>query len=195
MPVLISVAEFQNRLANTQHWCCEKIADEDRDWKNRLRTPELRPPSADEDNQTVPDCWKTDAQHAVAVDFVVRKRTELLHLAATGTHQAAAALASGRLLAYDPSNNDCSGGPYAVSDGYFDFAEVPPWDTWVCFVQNQEKPLMWFNSYLISWVHPSLIHKVIDGMEASPCGSLEWCDKTDTPFADELIRSGLVERH
>ena len=48
---------------------------------------------------------------------------------------------------------------------------MPPWDSWVCFVSQ--------GSFLLSYVPPSLVAIVSDGIDVSASGCIFWLDEPD----------------
>lgn len=84
-------------------------------------------------------------------------------------------LAGGRLLAYAPDMNLADGAAKLATSGYLDIDNVPPWDTWVDYVDEVDGA-----NYLVSWVPPSFVESVSDGVEANPEQCIWWLDEGNT---------------
>jgi len=77
-------------------------------------------------------------------------------------------LAGGRLLQYAPDENLCDGAAQYSSKGFFDVDNIPPWDTWICFIEP----------YLISWVPPRLLELANIGIDVNPEQCILWARET-----------------
>lgn len=99
---------------------------------------------------------------AEMVASVVARRRQLL--------SGRAGAQSGRLLAFFPDETCCCGGSTVETNGYFDYDNVPPWDTWVRFTIQERGPM------LVAWVPEEWIKLVERGIWANPEKSLEWFD-------------------
>lgn len=117
------------------------------DGRRELRSPELEPVGSD---------W------AEMVASVVAKRRQLLpgRLGAQ----------SGRLLAFFPDETLSCGGASVLTQGYFDYENSPPWDTWVSFTIQER------GTRLLAWVPEEWIRLVERGIWANPEKCLEWFD-------------------
>ncbi len=63
---------------------------------------------------------------------------------------------------------------YILTKGFFDVNNVPPWDTWVCYLDR----------YLVSWVPPVLEELASAGIRVNPEECIQWA----TPaFVNSLI--------
>jgi len=79
--------------------------------------------------------------------------------------------------------------------GFFDFENVPPWDTWICYVAGKGvNDARWhpFDAYLLSWVPVSLVDLVTAGIDANPEGCICWARDLDKEFVRQLVGAGLV---
>jgi len=108
-------------------------------------------------------------------------------------------LAGGRLLLYDPGGQLADGAAEAESGEFINLENEPPWDTWVCFIDNrarsgEEKEKQWkpFYYYLVSWVPPDFIKLANAGIRVNPERCILWATKLDTPFTRQLREAGLV---
>jgi hypothetical protein len=55
------------------------------------------------------------------------------------------------------------------SDSYFDYGDLPPWDTWIWLYKSRND---WWN--LISWVPKDCIDLVESGIQANAVGAIWW---------------------
>jgi hypothetical protein len=78
---------------------------------------------------------------------------------------------AGRLIACRPDLNLSEGAMLVATAGYFDYEELPPYDTWVGFVFEPN-----FMSFLISWVPDAYIHVVAEGLAVSSTECAIWLD-------------------
>ena len=110
-------------------------------------------------------------------------------------------LKGGKLLGFSPELNlsDCAA--YEASNGFFDPWNVPPWDTWVYFLDESNlfkldtnihtalKDVVTSNFFrgptLISWVPSGLTSLVDRGINATPEMCIGWIEDLDT-FKDRL---------
>jgi len=122
----------------------------------QLRSPFLRP-----DPFVYP---QSPAEQARIVETVAEKRADQLRVGHRYPLALLDNLAGGRLLQYAPDENLCDGAAEYSSKGFFDVTNVPPWDTWICFVEP----------YLVSWVPPRLLDLASTGIDVNPEGCILW---------------------
>jgi hypothetical protein len=109
-------------------------------------------------------------------------------------------LCGGRLIAYFPDDNLFDGMAEAVSEGFFDVNNIPPYDTWVWMVRNI-RTFKYADSeqgeteanYLVSWVPPDFIPLATRGVEANPEECIVWLDTLDDEFVRSLRRIGFFQ--
>jgi len=143
-----SLDAFREQLAETVSWCARR--SHAGDLAHALRSPLIAPPPA--------RSW------AETVEAVAAERRLLLGRSWRRTLEP---LGGGVLIRYRPTPPHSRGEARRASDGYFDARDVPPWDTWVCYVETGT------DSYLVAWVPPTALTQVTRGLEASP-GALSW---------------------
>jgi hypothetical protein len=121
-------------------------------------------------------------------------------------------LAGGRLLLFAPDETLSDGAADVSSGGFFDSDNVPPWDTWVAYIDDlaidpqfdhpwflgayhdyqkithQPMPL----SYLVCWVPPCLLEVAEAGIDVNPEECIEWLADRDTDFTRALQGTGLL---
>src|SRR5262249_9402333 len=129
-----------------------------------LRTLQLCPPAIENDAGAI---FRADYSPAKTESLVAQREAALrgqrpqhvAHLAeqrAVLVHDQRLAipdlilpLARESLLAYFPDENLSDGAAAVASDGYFDYDNIPPWDTWVVYVAADH--------LLLSWVPDALV--------------------------------------
>jgi hypothetical protein len=90
-------------------------------------------------------------------------------------------LGGGELLTYRPGHPGSGGGAREASEGYFDDRDIPPWDTWVAWIEELDR------QYLICWVPAEAMAAVSAGMGVAN-GSLAWLAATENPVLGRLNR-------
>lgn len=126
--------------------------------KDQLRTISLRPFS-------MFDCGpQTSAERISIVEDVANRRAGLLKAMGRYPMISDATLTEGRIMLYAPDENLFDGAAKYSSKGFFDVNNVPPWDTWVCYVDG----------YLVSWVPPVLEGLASAGIEVNPEECIQW---------------------
>ncbi len=165
-------------LAQTIVWCSTQ--DFLNDPANSLRTAELRPPSFLQ--------LDTVARREAMMDTLVEKRFKLLRFNGKYRILPAKGLAGGRLVVYDPDQNRFDSMALVESFGYFDWDNLPPWDTWIAYVRDEERERQGLShaSYLVAWVPPDLIERADAGIRANPERCLLWASDLDTERARQL---------
>jgi hypothetical protein len=191
MPTSPDIRTFRRRLAETIAWCAARGAvDNPRDG---LRTPALRPPSLYKSRTHRRHSEETGPNRPVVAEALAEERARLLRSAGSYPSGLAEDLAGGRLLGYDPDANLSDGFSEIKSNGFFDVDNMPPWDTWICYVaEREEQPWRHFDSYLISWVPPSHLALAGQGVWFNAEECIVWADELDTPFIEQLRAAGLL---
>ncbi len=165
-------------LAQTMVWCATQ--DFQNDPTNSLRTAVLRPPSFLQLDSVPP--------REVMMDTLAEKRFKLLRFNGKYRILPAKGLAGGRLVVYDPDQNRFDSMALVESFGYFDWDNLPPWDTWIAYVRDEEREQQGLShaSYLVAWVPPDLIERADAGIRANPERCLLWASDLDTARARRL---------
>lgn len=158
---------FLQALKDTIDWCEPRATIEDP--KNCLRSDSLSP-------------YPFAGSRSEVVDSVVQQRHPGFKWSPS---QSADNLAQGRLLVYLPDQNMSDGMAEAESYGFFDVTNVPPWDTWVAYV---EEPAAY--GYLVCWVPKVLIGIAAHGINMNPEGCIAWLEDTDFVLRHQL--AGLL---
>jgi hypothetical protein len=96
-------------------------------------------------------------------------------------------LAGGRLLVYAPDDSLFDGAAEVSTGGFFDFDNIPPWDTWVAFLYESERL-----QYLVSWIPPQLIELANTGVNVNPEACIRWLEGLDSPVVTALREEDLL---
>lgn len=172
------------RLAETIAWCAGRVRLDH--LQGCLRTRELEP-------------RLSRMLHITAgeVDALAERRAQALR--AQGRYPEVAAgsgrLGSGRLLVFDPESSLSDGAAAAESGDFFDDDNVPPWDTWVGWIEEGEpRPGRWssFDRYILVWVPGELVEVVGRGVYVNPEECLVWADELMAPLGGTLRRAGWI---
>jgi hypothetical protein len=108
------------------------------------------------------------------VEDVANRRAGLLKAMGRYPEISNVNISQGRILLYAPDDNLADGAAVYPSKGFFDMNNVPPWDTWVCYVGR----------HLVSWVPPVLEELVTAGLEVNPEECILW---SSPGFVNSLI--------
>jgi hypothetical protein len=154
----ITLAQFKQRLLETVTWCLSVMSMD----SLSLRTPP-------NESGTVAEQYKS----------VVRKQTDVILFR---PELAENPLAGGRLLfvrLIEPADNTAS----HVTDGFFDFQNLPPWDTWVYYSED---------GFLLCWIPGPLVSVVEPAIDGE---NIAWLDGLEelAPFLETLRAEGIVD--
>lgn len=158
--------EVVHAIGETAAWCtyCPFRADD-------LRSSSLDPshalsvPTLDELGIDAFVTAKRDSYQG-ATELIKRNRFEWLRDAATQPVKLAEAQVLGRLLLYEPMETVSDGAAEALSRGFFDAEDAPPWDTWFWLKERT----------IFCWVPESLISDAQAGIDANPVDCIRWAD-------------------
>jgi len=154
---------FLQALRDTIDWCEPRATITD--IKNCLRSDSLSP-------------YPFAGRRSEVVDSVVRER----HIYRKDPSSLSAySLAQGKLLDFMPDQNMTDGMAEEDSYGFFDVTNVPPWDTWVAYVE--ESPSC---NYLVCWVPRRLIGVATAGINVNAEGCIAWLDDTNFLLRQQL---------
>jgi hypothetical protein len=128
------------------------------------------------------------------VDHIVQSRKNLLNVDLP--HRTGTVKLDGQLLFFAPGLSLWDGGSHVYTNGFFGGADEPPWDTWVCYIEDDEeynrpKNLTQRTSYLISWIPALFVEVAEEGVNASMGGSLFWFDEIDSAFTRLIGSAGF----
>ena len=171
-----SLDEFRRSLAATIAWCAD-VADAS-DLSRRFRSPQLRPPIDIGEHTDSLDFIRNAVQRVIDLRFELR----FTNLAPDRAADFSADLCGGRLLAFYPQVTIFDGFAAIESDGFFDPANVPPWDTWIYFIDD----------FLISFVPQRFLTNAECGLITNAEECIVWLRDVDHPFVQELKNHQLV---
>lgn len=157
-----SFEPFQERLAEAVSWCLRSASKAP--LGTALRTPAFVPPPA------LP--WPETVRALADTRLQTMGRSWRRTLDPLG---------GGELLIYLPRGQASGGAAQAASEGYFDARDLPPWDTWVAWVQEESR------EYLVCWVPLEGVPLAAAGIAAAP-GSLAWLVSSENPITPRLRR-------
>ena len=171
--VVRTLRAFQQSLADAVGWCSNQGERTPADLN--FRSPELDPVLG-----RIP---ATDEWLALRVDHLIRAR-HAAHREGQGSPPLIDGPRDGRLIAFDFHRTLSDGFAAAVSGGFFDDDNVPPWDTWVAYVLDE--------GYLLSWVPPRRIPDVARAIGGNPEECIQWAGHRESAFLRLLRRAGDV---
>jgi hypothetical protein len=99
-----------------------------------------------------------------AVAWINQTRSALLQTAGIASVDVAEALSKGKLLLYEPEETVTDGASEAVSHGFFDIEDSPPWDTWFHLASGS----------IFSYVPESAISLVQHGIDVNIVDCIQW---------------------
>jgi hypothetical protein len=92
----------------------------------------------------------------------------------------------GRLLSYFPDENLACGVAEAETSGFLTVDNVPPWDTWVAYLHEDDR-----TTYLVSWVPGKMMRIVDSGIHVNPEKCFDWLDLRCPHLMKPLAERGL----
>lgn len=195
------IEAFQDALAETIAWCALRATPLEPE--SGLRSLPLR-------NQPSMESRTIDERKQAVAD-IATTRTVFLSDAGIYLQEPAADLAGGYLLLFAPDETLSDGAAWVSSGGFFDWDNVPPWDTWVAHIEDTpadpEQINTWFRqharkqgitrpplqiAYLVCWIPPCLLEAADAGIDANPEECIEWLADRDTTFTRALREIGLL---
>lgn len=165
-----ALEQFHYRLAQTIFWCAPRANKLNP--KTSLRTAELRPHLLEENRSS-------------AVNTVIDAR-ELYGGKDIRKVTVPPDLGGGRLLIYFPNVDLACGAAEQETAGFFDVNNVPPWDTWVAYFQDEYNLDSFDTEYLIAWVPPEFVSIANEGIEVNPEQCIMWLSETSVELAKSL---------
>lgn len=165
-----ALEQFYGRLAQTIFWCASR-ADK-LNPKTSLRSAELRPHLLEENRASAVDTVIHARQLYGGLD--IRKATIPRDFG------------GGRLLIYFPNVDLACGAAEQETAGFFDVNNVPPWDTWVAYLQDEYNTGSFDTEYLIAWVPSEFVSIANAGIEVNPEQCIMWLSDTSVELAKSL---------
>ena len=170
------LAEFKVRLALTIYWC-EEHGDVSSP-ASSLRTIELCP-------------HLLEVDRVYTVQSVADRRT--YHGGPEVMNAKIPDDLAGRLLVYFPNGNLACGAAEVETDGFFDIDNVPPWDTWVTYIQDA-RHAEYDSEYLVAWVPRDFVELADQGVKVNPEECIQWLADTSLELAVVLRNSGFFNQ-
>jgi hypothetical protein len=97
-------------------------------------------------------------------------------------------------MIYFPNNDLACGAAEQETAGFFDVNNVPPWDTWVTYFQDQQQNIDSFdNEYLIAWIPPAFVDLANEGINVNPEQCIMWLSDTSVELAKVLRAQSLLK--
>jgi hypothetical protein len=125
-----------------------------------------------------PSHLNTDRKHVVW--WVANDRKSAVKVKAS----ASASQIEGRLLGYGPDETVNDGASEAVTSGFFNWEDEPPWDLWLGYIVEASG-----SSYLVSWIPPVLVQTAQDGIDVNPVACLFWLEDLEQALGLGATRS------
>lgn len=152
--MLLTEQTFATALRETITWSTPRIDTGNPRWC--LRSEVMRPPS---------DHWESNNPGLFNlpeyIQYVTETRSQLL---ADHDLDELANSVSGQLLVVDYNNTNHNEATEVESNGFFDWADNPPWDLWVCE----------YDDNLICWIPAIFVDVVISSMQVECMDMLHW---------------------
>jgi hypothetical protein len=148
---------------------------------NFYRSEELRPTG-------VVLNWKPGFQRQ-HFESVLRKRRQLLAQRGISLLRKEELLDQGRLILTYPIDTIYDGMPGIESHGYFDYYELPPWDTWVDLTHSNSA-LIPYPDYVVAWVPNAQLAGVLSGHRLSMMANVNWLHE----LRDESLSSDTLHQ-
>ncbi len=143
----IDSAQLEREIRLAATWCADKNP-------GALRTPELRP--------DLPELPEVDLLERAITNLSSRRQGLLSSLTTSS-------IPVGRILICEFNGSVMSGESRMATDGFFDVADRPPWDTWIACEADQSLGVL-----LYSFVPQALVQLVTRGIETNPYQSIYW---------------------
>jgi hypothetical protein len=167
---------FLLRLAQTIAWCSPRASTTEP--ASSLRSERFRPGALEMD----PALTVRRMLYHRELDAAVRGAAPV---------RAVGDLAGGRLLVFFPELSLSDGAATVETDGFFDYDNVPPWDTWVGLFRDESADPSEID-YLVSWVPAGFVESVDRGINVNPEECIVWLEDSKVPLAKTLRSHGLL---
>jgi hypothetical protein len=197
----LDIDHFKQRITQTVGWCRLSLNDPDliNAQPDRLGVIEVSPGLF---RKTVPPpehellVFDQEAMRDFAERVFVSRRTQLNEAGLQLTfHEIQPIYTQGRLIVFFPRTNLDDGVAMIESKDYFNERGFPPWDTWIDFVENDNKSDANYDfPYIISWVPEKLINNVAMAIKTIPDYSIRWVSDilSEFEYLREIPREMIV---
>ena len=155
----------------TAQWCSLRLDAEAGDWASVLRTKALQSGDLMMAGARIQGQSEADVEIARRriVEDVATRRRDLLRL--ERSLRTVPHAISGRILQIDLEGSFFDGVAKELTHGFFDEADLPPWDTWIRYHPVPSGP-----SRLQSWIPVALVESVERAVQAHMCNAFEWIE-------------------
>lgn len=165
----MTVDAFRSQLGATITWCRPRFTI-DRP-KESLRSDELKP-------SELITAFDDLAPVHRAVSVVINRRASFIKQVTPD-----AGAINGRLLGFYVRQTLFEGVSEIETNGFLDDTNTPPWDSWVCMVDE----------LLISWIPPAIVDNVQLAINCNAEECIRWLtDVLDNPFVAQLRCNQLL---
>jgi hypothetical protein len=162
----LDIQIINQRLAETIAWC-ESRVDITKP-ETCFRSKELQPSKSFD--------WYVDkSQRHSIIEKVSSARHAILQNKFPMHNAKTPDLTLGKILAFEIDANLQDGAAFYASDRFFDWDNIPPWDTWFAYLPEQflhEIP----SGILLSWIPREFLPLVEEGIYVNPESCIFWLD-------------------
>lgn len=155
-------------LRQTAAWCNHAIRFDD--LATSTRTAELRPEvfRVGDPHECLHALHGNKVAISEALEYICEQRCKLVRKYKLTLPSAEFCKFNGRFYCTDLDTDECQAAT-DISNGFFDLADIPGWDTWVA-----HDPAVGHSGLLYGWVPNSITDPVGRGMWAIPVESVWW---------------------
>jgi hypothetical protein len=186
MESTISIECFKKRLAETIVWCSERTNPDDPAYS--LRSNDLRPPG-------LRLCHNLKTELSEVVEPIVDQRAFWINNWRKNNLDLLVGMAGRLLICTSATESIPDGAVTELSKGFYDEDDMPPWDTWLCYLEEGsagEGSPSYRTQYLLSWVPAQFVELANIGVETHFMGCMRWALQESTVFTRQLESAGLL---
>jgi hypothetical protein len=154
------VSEIKRALAETFAWCSREAVTNSATPIQTLFRSAILKPCVD-----IGGCIQEQLREQAVSDLIAR-RSELLRTQAALRDPSIDLQEERKILVYWPSENVSDGASEALSKGFFDVNDAPPWDTWFYYVRKK----------LYSWVPGAFVPFAQKGIDVNMMDCIRWAE-------------------
>ena len=154
------VSGVKRALAEAFAWCSRKAVSDSATPIQTLFRSAILKPSIDIGE------YVQEQLSEQAVSGLIAQRSEFLRSQPALRDPSIDLQEEGKILVYWPSENVSDGASEALSKGFFDVNDAPPWDTWFHYDNGQ----------LFSWIPAAFVPFAQKGIEVNMVACIQWVD-------------------
>jgi hypothetical protein len=151
----------------------------------QLRSAVLEPPMLGMQDDTHKYGWLTEPYGRAIVEGLASLRGALVHARNPYPLTETSLAKEGKLLLSAPHMGFLDGNTSAVTGGYIDIYDAPPWDTWLDVVDEVDIP-DYYDTFLVAWVPMIMVSLVEVGIRTSPGRFLAWASDVNSKYTRQL---------